>query len=237
MKLIILCLLLSLPACSVRHTVPVEIAIPEDHPFETGERNLLWFTLLFFDGESIREMHIPAGERRVAVSVKSGCLAVFSLKALGELGSLGGFHEPGDGGEVIMLPEYGAFSEMLLRAASYRAEPVARLSMSMVLDSGVDLQAVDESSFLADVFSGTLSKGITLNGKESITIDTIPSGEWVSERYDIPSFSVPFSGRPAHFLLYPGVYRYAELERNLLLTIAVMEDGEISSIVSPLPVW
>ena len=126
---------------------------------------------------------------------------------------------------------------MLLRAAEYRSEPVSRLSMKKVLSSVPDLQAVDESSFLLDIFNGTLGYGISLNEKTAVRFDSIPRGEWISERYDIPSFSVAFSGDVVSFMLYPGVYRYVQKEMELLLTIILDEKGDASMMISRLPLW
>ena len=228
---------ISVISCSFEHWVYLDIVIPEQHPFEKAFSETLWFTLSYFNGESVEERHIPTGMRSVRVPVRAGSLSVFSLRPVGELGAIGGFHEPGNDSTVEVLPEYGAFAEMLLRAASYRAEPVSRLSMRRVLDEVADLQAVDESSFLKDIFDGTLGYGITLNEKAVVRSDSIPAGEWVSERFDIPSFAVDFSGSVVSFLLYPGVYRYAEADRGLLLTLVVDETGAASQMITALPLW
>lgn len=224
-------------SCTLRHSIPVVLEIPEPHPFEEAYGESLWFTLVYFDGETITEKHIPRGQRRIEVSVKAGSLSVFALRPLGELGALGGFFEPGSRSRVSLLPEHGAFSEMLLRAASYRPQPVSRLSMVQVLGSVDDLQSVNEPSFLEDVFDGTLSYGIAINERIIFSLDSIPSGEWIPERFDIPSFSVAFSSRPVHFSLYPGVYRYAEADKDLLLTVIVGEDGSVSRFISAMPEW
>ena len=240
MKLL-LCIISSIlflfPSCSLRHDIPVTLVLPEEHPFEENSERRLWYTLSFFDGKSIREMHVPAETDEVTLSVAAGGLSVFAAKPLGELGAAGGFFEPGDGRTVFLLPEYGPFAEMLIRAASYRPEPVSALSMDRVVSSVDDLAAVDETAFLSDVFKGTLQYGITLNERITFSLDTLPSGTWISERRDVPPFSVSFSGRPVSFSLYPGVYRYAEMEKHLLLTLIVSEEGEISHMVSALPVW
>ena len=224
-------------SCTFTHPVLVDIVIPEEHPFEAAFSETMWFTLSYFDGEDIIEKHIPKGRRRIQVAVHSGSLAVFSLRPLGELGALGGFFEPGDDRTVIMLGEYGSFAEMLLRAASYRPDAVSRLSMSAVLAECPDLQAADEISFMEDIFNGTLSYGITENGKIAFMLDSLPSGSWIPERYDLQPFTVLFSGRSQQFLLYPGVYRYAEASRDLLLILSVLEDGSISHMITAMPSW
>ena len=226
-----------LSSCSYSHWREIELIIPETHPFEDAFSETLWFTLEYFDGERIEERHVPKGMRRIRVRVRAGCLSVFAFRPLGELGAVGGFFEPGDDSVVYILPEHGAFSEMLLRAAAYRPEPVARLSMNAVLANVEDLQAVDESAFLADVFNGTLGYGIPMNERKTVHFDSIPRGIWISERYDIPSFQVGFSGDHVNLMVYPGVYRYAEADLGMLLTVIVEDDGEASMMITSIPVW
>ena len=236
MKIIAL-LSLFISSCTISPRIPVELVVPESHPFEDAFAKDMWYTLTYFDGRGIIDLHVPVGTRRMRVYVRSGALSVFALSPLGELGELGGFFEPGSSRIVRMLPEHGAFAAMLLRAASYRPEPVAMLSMEAVLAEVPDLQAVDEPSFMEDIFDGTLSYGITLNEKIHINLDSLPEGEWIPERFDVLPISVPFSGHWIDLMLYPGVYRYAEVDRKLLLTIIVSEDGEASSIITAVPMW
>ena len=237
MRLLLFISFLVLSSCSFQHDVTVTLVVPEYHPFEIAADSEFWYTLTYFDGRTINERHIPKGTRTLNVRVKAGGLSVFSLKPLGELGSLGGFYEPGESQEVHMLSENGSFSDMLLSAASYRPDSVRRLSIVKVMEEVDDLQSIDEPLFLEDVFNGTLGYGITISDKTGMSSDTIPEGVWVSERYDVPSFEVPFSSRPVHFLLYPGVYRYAEFDKSLLLTVIITEEGETSEMFSELPLW
>ena len=161
MKLLLFISFLVLSSCSFQHNVTVTLVVPEYHPFEIAADSEFWYTLTYFDGRTINERHIPKGTRTLNVRVKAGGLSVFSLKPLGEFGSLGGFYEPGESREVHMLSENGSFSDMLLSAASYRPDAVRRLSMVKVMEEVDDLQSIDEPSFLEDVFNGTLGYGIT----------------------------------------------------------------------------
>lgn len=76
-----------------------------------------------------------------------------------------------------------------------------------------------------------------MNEKSRFILSSIPEGYWISERFDIPSFTVFSSGENIGFYLYPGVYRYAERDRKLLLTVIVDEDGEYSQMITAMPVW
>lgn len=237
MKLLFFILAVFLSSCSFSHEVPITLVIPEQQPFEIASEKDFWYTLTLFDGKSILEMHIPSGMRTIELRVQAGGLAVFALKPIGELGSLGGFYEPGGERVISMLAENGSFADMLIGAASYRPDAVRRLSIQKVLETADNLQCIDEPSFLEDVFNGTLGYGITFSDKIGFSSDTIPEGEWLSSRYDVRSFTVPFSGRPVHFLLYPGIYYYAQFDKNLLLTLVITEEYETSLMFSELPLW
>ena len=237
MRIIVIVAMLLLSSCSYEHWIDVELSIPDEHPFEEAFSNEFWFTLSWFNGDEIKQCHIDKGTKSVRVPVRAGGLRIFVFEPLGEIGALGAFFEPGDDADVEALPEYGPFASMLLRAAEYRSEPVSRLSMKDVLYESEDLQAIDETAFLEDVFNGTLSYGIKMNEKSRFILSSIPEGYWISERFDIPSFTVLSSGENIGFYLYPGVYRYAERDRKLLLTVIVDEDGEYSQMITAMPVW
>ena len=236
MRIIILSVLL-LSSCVLEPWIEIELVIPEPHPFEDAFSESMWFTLSYFDGEKIIDRHIPKGIRRIDVKVRAGGLAVFSFRPAGELGAIGGFYEPGDDNHVEVLPEYGPFAELLLSAASYRADPVSRLSVKAVLAAVPDIQAINETAFLLDIFNGTLGYGITLNSRFHITYDSVPEGRWISERFDVMSFEVPYSGDTVSWMLYPGVYRFAEAERRLLLTVIIDEEGTASFMIGRIPLW
>ena len=224
--------------CSVDTPRAVTLRIAEDHPFEILASKDMWYTLRYFDGKGIVERYIPASVRTIEVVVYTGGLRPFVLIPLGTLGPIGGFYEPGGVSYIELRSEYGSFAEMLVGAAEYRPAAVSRLSIEAIMEDYPDLALIDELAFLADLFEGTLRKGqLKLYAKDVLMIDTVPEGEWVSERYDTPSFSVAFSGRPVYLDLHPGVFRFMNWQRGLLLTIAVTEEWEKSANISKAPVW
>ena len=214
----VLTIVLIVLSCSVEVPYTVTLRIADDHPFEILASEDMWYILRYFDGKGVVERYIPASTRTIKdISVYTGGLRPFVVIPLGTLGPIGG---------------------MLIGASEYRPEAVSRLSVSAILKDYPDLALIDELEFLDDLFSGTLRKGqLKLYERDVIMLDSVPEGEWVSERYDTPSFSVVFSGRPVYLELHPGVFRFMNWKRGLLLTIAVTEEWERSANISKSPVW
>lgn len=228
--------ILILASCRIPLPVTVELEIAEEHPFEDMARRDMWYTLVYFDGEAVRSEHVESGRRKVSVRVDSGGLRPFAMIPLGTLGPIGGFYE-GDG-HVMLRAEDGSFAEMLIRAAGYRPDAVSRLSVEALREVQPHLADIDEPAFLEDLYDGTLSpSSIESAESRSLMFDLIPSGYWLSERYDIPSFEVGFSGQTIYLDLRPGVYRFACQARSMLLTIAVDEEWQTSVSASQLPQW
>ena len=234
---ILLLLSLLLPSCSLETSIPVTLTIAEEHPFEALYGEDLWYELSYFDGTGIRTIHAGKGLRDITVSVTSGGLRAFVMKPLGELGPIGGFFEPGGSRHVSLTSENGEMADLLLSAFSYRPDAVSRLSMEKVRKENPDLSSIDQANFLSDLFDGTLDpKALSLYEEGHIAFDSIPEGTWVSERYEVPSFSVGMSGEEVPFDIYPGVYRYIEKERALLLTVIYTEEGEASATIRKAPI-
>ena len=89
----------------------------------------------------------------------------------------------------------------------------------------VDSQHVCQTIFVRGPFA---VDRIDARGKE---------GRWISERFDVMSFEVPYSGDTVSWMLYPGVYRFAEAERRLLLTVIIDEEGTASFMIGRIPLW
>ena len=224
---ILLLLSLLLPSCSLETSIPVTLSIAEEHPFEALYGEDLWYELSYTDGKDTKTVHIGKGQREIAVSVYSG----------GLLGPIGGFFEPGESCHVSLTSENGEMADLLLSAFSYRPDAVSRLSMEKVRKENPDLSSIDQAIFLSDLFDGTLNpKALSLYEEGHIAFDSIPEGTWVSERYEVPSFSVGMSGEEVPFDIYPGVYRYIEKERALLLTVIYTEEGEASATIRKAPI-
>lgn len=237
MALFIALIISLLASCSLDIPIPVTLVIGEEHPFEELFSRDLWYTLSYFDGREERTLHIEQGTREIAIRVYSGGLRAFAMKPMGELGPIGGFFEPGDDGTVYLKGASGDLADLMVSALAYRKEAVERLSMGQVLEAEDDLRAIDEASFLSRIYDGTLtSSSIPHKERMLVGFDSIPEGQWISERYDTPSFSVEMSGDETVFDIYPGAYRYICKERGLLLTVVLTEDGEASATIRESPI-
>lgn len=236
MSILLVLFVIALSSCTFESTIPVTLSIAEEHPFEELYGKDMWYELSYADGRETKTVHIAPGIRDVTVQVYSGGLRMFVMKPLGELGAIGGFFEPGDDSHVALISEEGEFADILLSAFEYRPDAVSRLSMKKVKAANRDLSEIDQTAFLTALFDGKLNPNtITRYAKGNIAFDSIPEGEWISERYENPSFSVEWSGEEIIFDIYPGVYRYIEKERSLLLTIIYTEDGEHSATIRQSP--
>lgn len=238
MKLIaVLLLSMIMVSCRIETPAYVTVRIAEEHPFEDMMRNDMWHTLIYFDGRDIIREHVPWGVREVSIRVYSGGLRPVVMVPIDVLGPIGGFFE-GNGDTVILRAEDGSFAEMLIRAAEYRPDAVSMLSMENVRKAQPYLADIDESAFLEGLYNGTLSSS-SIKSFESkpLMFELIPSGTWISERYDVPSFDVEFSGQTVYLSFRPGVYRFGCLARSLLLTIAVDEEFETTEYISVFPSW
>ena len=230
-------LILLLSSCLIEFPETVTLVI-EDHPFETATGSYMWYTLEYFDGDGIKTVHVPSGERKIKVRVKTGGLRVFSMRPMGQFPPCGGFYEPGDDGPVHIRCDDGSFASMLLTAAELRKDAVSALCVSELRKDYPDLASVDEVEFMKDLFDGALYKGqIKLNRKTTVTLTSFPEGRWISSSYDVPSFTTVFSGRPVYLSLYPGVYSFACFERKLIASVILTENGEVSTMLSSLPDW
>lgn len=236
LSLVMLPFLLS--SCETDLPVTVEVCLKEQHPFEEYTGAFFWHELTYFDGKEIKTMHVPTGQRSVELEVRSGSLCVFVFTPLGSLGPIGGFYEPGDDRTVYAIGDEGSFAAMLLYVAEYRPEAVSQLSVRNLREYYTDLAALDEVEFMADLADGTVYKGqLSLAEQATVELDTVPSGEWISERYDVSSFSLEVSGRTVYLELFPGDYHFACFGRSMLLEVIYSEDGDTVTSVTALDEW
>lgn len=233
--MILLLILILLSSCSYEPYALITVDFPSPNPFEEETGMMMWYELRYFDGSSVRSMHIPEGKRSVSIYVREGGLRVFLLNALGEYPAYGGFYEPGLPRKAAMESSSASFASMLISASSYRPEAVSRLSIAYLTHTEQVLSAIDETSFLSSLFEGSLGS-IAVNSEISFTLDSIPSGRWIAFDPDACSFLVARDGDEASFSLYPGAYRYACFDRRLLLEIAVDND-RVHSRIKPLYLW
>ncbi|MBQ0071820.1 MAG: hypothetical protein KBS81_08225 [Spirochaetales bacterium] len=151
---------------------------------------------------------------------------------------MGGFHDGGDGDNVYLYPEYGAFASMLLDAAETRPKTVKEVNMKRILEVYPDLVAVDKEKALVSLYDGSWDeKAFALSKRYPIPLDGVLTGRWVGLLSPQDSFVKKSASQNAVLSLFPGVWYYLNTSRGLMLTIIVTDKGEYWVKLSEKPKW
>ncbi|MGN1163777.1 MAG: hypothetical protein ACI4S4_03105 [Candidatus Ornithospirochaeta sp.] len=229
--------LVMLSSCVISIPVEVEVSLFSDTPWEEATGKEMWYRLSWFDGKECHTEYLESGVWRSRIRVHSGALAIFVFYPLGTLEPFGGFWE-GEGGEVFLTPEDGFLADTLLRAAEDYPDAVATLSIRNLRSKVHDLGSVDRVSIVKAVAEGKLGENeICQYKRHQVPLDGVMKGKWVSLYSSSSSIVVTDIVDVRTVSLFPGIYRYLSVERNLMLTIVVEEDGKYSLSVSPPPKW
>lgn len=222
----ILCCVFLLVSCSYEIKREVRVSLFSYLTWEEETGDEMWFTVRYFDGNSVSTEYLSAGERSLSLSVYPSSLSVFVFYPLGSLTPLGGFWEPGDGKEVYVEPQYGYFAAMLVDAAETMPEAVRELSINAIKKDNPDLGALKREDFLSSLYSGTLTKkNMKLSKKYSVPLDGVLSGYWVSLFSHTSSFTLRGAGDEKTLSLLPGIWYYLNKDRSLILEIVITDDG------------
>lgn len=214
------------------------MTIPELHPFERASGNSLWYVLKYFNGEKVIEETLESGTREFNIRVLSGGLRPVAIIPLNKLSPIGGFYEPGDR-KISLYSDRGNLASILVDAAEYRPDAVSRFSFKWLASDGKDSSTLDQSAFLESLLAGTLSHSTLKNSPLfNPTIEGIPSGYWISDSDRVRSFLNSDSSDGVTFNLFAGVYNFWNMEREMVMTIIMSEDGQCFSSMSKLsPNW
>ena len=226
--------LLFLSSCSFFPSdVTISCTIPADHPYEQISGRAMWHKLIYFDGKEVHTTTLSSNVRKFKLRVKSGGLRVVVVIPLGKLSPLGGFYEDGDDRNIRLYSEYGSFANMLISASEQRPEVVSRLSIRALKNIGKELGTIEQTSFLENLFDGKLSESNIVNAPYfHPKLTSIPDGYWVSDSVRAESF---YNDDSVELSLFAGVYNYWNVDKNLLLTIVISEDGRFYTSMNRLP--
>ena len=225
--LIILTTLLLLTSCTLEIKKEITVSLFGSLTWEEETGDEMWFTVKYFNGESVQTEYLPSSERSLKVTVSPSSLAVFVFYPLGTLAPFGGFWEDGDGAKVYVESEWGYFASMLVDAAETMPQAVSELSVRALRKNNPDLGALERESFLLSLYSGTLSeKTIVLSKKFHVPLEGVLSGYWISLFSHTYSFTLQSAGSDESVFLLPGVWYYLNKERDLILEIVISESGE-----------
>ncbi len=225
--LIILTTLLLLTSCTLEIKKDITVSLFGSLTWEEETGDEMWFTVKYFNGESVQTEYLPPSERSLSVTVSPSSLAVFVFYPLGTLAPFGGFWEDGDGTKVYVESEWGYFASMLVDAAETMPQAVSELSVRALRKNNPDLGALERESFLLSLYSATLSeKTIVLSKKFHVPLEGVLSGYWISLFSHTYSFTLQSAGSDESVFLLPGVWYYLNKERDLILEIVISESGE-----------
>lgn len=227
MKAVIFLILLffSVTSCSFEFWREIDVQIAESHPYIEASGKWLWYKLRYFNGQEIIEKSLLPGTKSFTIKVLSGGLRPVEIIPLGRLSSLGGFYEPGDE-RVVLTFQDGEVAGLLIDASDVEPDAISRFSISWLKKIAGDITIVNQSALLRELYSGTISNdSLEYNLLFHLTLDSLPSGYWISDSSKSESFLLDKSGEEVTLSLLPGIYRFWNMERSLLSTLILTEDG------------
>lgn len=227
-----------LSSCTFAPPLEVIASPYSDTPWEEVTGREIWYKAYWFDGREVHTEYLDRGVWSIKAKVYPDSLAAFVFIPLGTLSPIGGFWEMGDGGKVWLTPEEGSFAEMIIDTASLYPEVTGTLRISRLKEVVPDLGAIDKESFIISLLEGSLdSKEIKLSKKYKVPLDGVMKGKWVSLYSHTQTIVISNAYDTGTVSLFPGVYHYLNLERNLMLTITLESDGRYWTRLSPPPSW
>lgn len=232
--LIIVLLLFTLVSCVYYPERQVTASLYSLNPWEEKTGTLMWHKARVFDGEKVYELFLDEWTRDIQLTTHSGKLAIVAFYPLGTLTPVAAFWEEGD--ELLLYPENGRFASALLDAASYEPEIVSQISIKEILKNYPDLDGIDRVEFLEKLYEGNVDN-LNIAKKFRVPLDGVPSGRWESLSALSEALIITGVDEEGSVLLFPGVWYYLSVERKLMLTITISEDGEFFTRLSSPPKW
>ena len=230
-------MIMIITSCSFSFWKEVTVTI-EPHPFEEASGHGMWYIVRYFNGKEVISETLSPWTRNFRIRILAGGLRPIAVYPLGSLSPLGGFYEPGSG-SVVLKSADGPFASLLINASEYRPEAVSSLSISWLRRRYWDLSIIDQESFLQSLFDGTVSyEKIELSKLFHPSLEMLPSGHWISDSDRADSFTISSSGEALKMPLFSGSYSFWNMERSLLFTIIIVEDGRYYTKMENLtPFW
>lgn len=225
-------------SCSFEPKTMVTVTLSQDCPWEQVTGRMMWYLLKYFDGNKVHTIYLEEGDRSITVEVSQGSPAFFVLVPLGTLSPYGGYWNPGDYSTILCYPEYGSFLSMVLDAAEARPLCAKTLNLKALLHKYPDLPSLDRKIFLEGLYDGTLDNLETPYSRlYQVPLEGILKGRWISSLSLSESFSIDSISKDNAIRLFPGVWYYFNVERGLMLTVVITEEGEYSTRLSTPPKW
>ncbi|MFA5467569.1 MAG: hypothetical protein WC224_00755 [Sphaerochaetaceae bacterium] len=207
--------------------ISVEVVIGETHPWEDFCGRRFWYTLVYQIDGNLEQLVIPINSRGVRLQLPYGKTSIFVAYPLGKGTPLGGAFEGSK--EVKLYYAQGPLAEALLNLSKFYHAPLDFLSFeklsALVLEMRSSGDGFDWNSLAKDVVNDTLSsKSLKMVPLESVTLNDLPVGYWVSEKRCFPSFFSFIDKECVVKELPVGVVRYLNFDLSLELRIIVSPD-------------
>ncbi len=225
-SLVVLTLVLLLSCSFVQPRRTIRIRIPQ-HPWERISGKNLWYTLKWTDSDGLRTLHVTQDRRYVDIDVDPGRTTVVVAYPLGDLSPFGTAVTPDDGRKEIILSQEEGFLASLL--SDLDPQITATLNYGLILEEILrktdDLRKIDDVSLLRDIQNGEMSKD-TIRVSESYSVGpfALANGVWESELLRDPCL-VSVDGMSGITILPAGVFRFLNVQSNMVLVLIVDRDG------------
>ena len=196
-------------SCSFNTDRMITVRLSEEHLWEYYEGKPMWYSLSYYDGESIKSVTLGTQTRSITLPVRNGKTCVFAAYPLGSLDPMGGVYTPGKSSEVSLSFKEGRIADLLL-------------DVKHITDD------FDEDRLYQAFLDGTLSSSSVTKSKYfDVAVDNIPDGRYIGEMDWDPVFDYEH-GKDITLSLIPGIHRFYNMQRKLVHVIALYSDGKTS---------
>ena len=210
----------------------VTLYLDQDHNWEVESGRRMWYSLLYSYDNEVNTLHISVGERQITLLLPLLQTHLFCAYPLGYLPPLGGAITPYyTSNDIFLRYEEGLLCDTLLRLVPHWGDIFSNLNYPKVLDemrqSGSSLLDIDYFLVAKDLVNDEYdSSNITTIEKFSTTLDTLPSGRYLSSTPLIPSFYKGETKEVEIPSLPPGTHYFFNYSKKLLCVFIVGQEGE-----------
>ena len=204
----------------------VHLIIEEDHRWEVVSGRRMWHTLRYNGDGKVETLHLSVGVREVILLLPYNKTHIFTLNPLGNLSPLGGGITPlTDSKRVYLSHNEGKLTDTLLRILPSWSAIVENLNYDKIVkdikhysfSSSIDYRVLVQS-----LVEGNYNpKDFISHSTYHATFDILPSGRYVSDSPQIPSFYKNDYREVVLEALVPGTYYFFHYQRMMVCSVVV----------------
>ena len=208
----------------------VVLTIPV-HPWEKISGKRMWYTLKWTDGGELKTVHVNQDQRSVPVEVQTGRTVLAVAYPLGDMSPFGAALTPDESKTELVLTQEEGYLVSLL--SDLDPDMIGQLNYGLILDSILkntdDIRRIDDVSLLRDIQNGDLTEqSFKVSEAYSVGPFALSNGIWESEYLRDPCLVVQES-MAEQISLPAGVFRYLNVEDNMVLILIVDREGNFYS--------